>query len=140
MSQSFRETVGIPPSSAGPSDSALLIIDAQNEYVNGLLKTVNVDSTRAAIAGLVDKYRVAGQESNIVHILHKVPDGAPVFTPGKPVSKEMDGVEAKGNEKVGGKSSWYLLVVTLRRWAACVVVTGEIYVPTDDLASAPMST
>ena len=101
MSQSFRETVGIPPSTASPSDSALLIIDAQNEYANGLLKTVNVNSTRAAIAGLVDKYRVAGQESNIVHILHKVPDGAPVFTPGKSVSKEMDGVEAKGNEKVG---------------------------------------
>ena len=109
MPQSFRETVGIPASTASSSDSTLLIIDAQNEYANGLLKTVNVDSTRAAIAGLVDKYRVAGQESNIVHILHKVPDGAPVFTPGKPVSKEMDGVGAKGNEKVGKESSLYFL-------------------------------
>ena len=44
-----------------------------------------------------------------MHILHKVPDGAPVFTPGKSVSKEMDGVEAKGNEKVGERSSLYLL-------------------------------
>ena len=102
MAKSFRQTVGIPPSTASPSDSALLIIDAQNEYASGLLKTVDVDSTRAAIAGLVDKYRLAGQDSNIIHILHKVPDGAPVFTPGEAVSQEMKGVEAKGDEKVRG--------------------------------------
>lgn len=32
MAQSFRQLLGVPPSTASPSDSTLIIIDAQNEY------------------------------------------------------------------------------------------------------------
>jgi nicotinamidase-related amidase len=36
MTKSFRELVGIPPSTASTDDSVLIIIDAQNEYENPL--------------------------------------------------------------------------------------------------------
>jgi len=99
--KSFREMVGVPPSTASPNDSTLLIIDAQNEYAEGMLKTANVDSTRAAISSLLDTYRAADSSGqNIVHITHKTPDGAPVFTPNTALAKEFDELEPKGGEHV----------------------------------------
>lgn len=45
-------------------------------YAQGHLKTVNVESTRKAIASLLEKYRSGGGDGkNIVHVVHKVPDG-----------------------------------------------------------------
>ena len=95
--QSFREIVGAKPSTASPSDSVLVIIDAQNEYAEGKLKTANVDGTRKAIKGLLDNYRQA--DGKVVHITHKVPDGAPVFTPGTELAKEFDELKPKEGEK-----------------------------------------
>lgn len=96
--KSFRQLLGVPPSTASPSDSALVIIDAQEEYRSGLLAVSNAPSSSAAIASLLDRYRAA--DAPLVHILHQVPEGAPVFTPGKPVAEEMDAVKAKSGEKV----------------------------------------
>ena len=98
MVQSFRQIIGAPASTATTSDSALLIIDAQQEYSTGILKTENVSFTGKAIASLLNKYRQAG--GALVHILHDTPDGAPVFTPGRDVSEEFDEVRAKEGEKV----------------------------------------
>ena len=96
--QSFRNFVGIKPSTASTSDSVLVIIDAQNEYATGLLKTVDVTSTRKAIYGLLNKYRSSG--GDIIHVVHQVPEGAPVFTPGEEVAKEFEELEPKDEEKV----------------------------------------
>ncbi|KAH8158064.1 hypothetical protein CIB48_g10190 [Xylaria polymorpha] len=96
--KSFRQTVGVPPSTASTSDSILVIIDAQNEYATGLLKTENLESTRAANAALLQKYRVAN--APIVHVVHKTPDGAPVFTPGTPLADEFDELRPKDGENI----------------------------------------
>ncbi|KAI0977585.1 Isochorismatase-like protein [Xylaria arbuscula] len=96
--KSFRQTVGVPPSTASTGDSVLVIIDAQNEYATGLLKTENVESTRAANAALLEKYRAAN--APIVHVVHKTPDGAPVFTPGTPLADEFDELKPKDGESV----------------------------------------
>lgn len=76
----------------------MIIIDAQNEYKSGALKTVGVEASHANIKSLLQAYR--GASGDVVHILHETPEGAPVFTPGKDVSKEMDGLEPKDGEKV----------------------------------------
>lgn len=55
--QSFRQIVGAGPSTASPSNSTLVIIDAQNEYAEGKLKVSNAPSSRKAIAALLKKYR-----------------------------------------------------------------------------------
>lgn len=43
MASSFRELIGVPPSTASTKDSVLVIIDAQNEYATGALKTTNIE-------------------------------------------------------------------------------------------------
>ncbi|KAI0414204.1 Isochorismatase-like protein [Xylaria grammica] len=96
--KSFRQTVGVPPSTASTGDSVLIIIDAQNEYAVGLLKTEDVKSTRAANAALLEKFRASN--SPVVHVVHKTPDGAPVFTPGTPLADEFDELRPREGESV----------------------------------------
>jgi len=78
-----------------------VIIDAQNEYATGHLKTENVASTRKAISTLLEKYRAAS--APIVHIVHQVPAGAPVFTPDTDLAKEFSELTPKDGEKVISK-------------------------------------
>ncbi|KAG4414664.1 phospholipase C type enzyme [Cadophora malorum] len=101
MAKAFRELIGVGPSTASTKDSVLVIIDAQNEYANGQLKTENVASTRKAISSLLEKYRAAN--APLVHIVHQTPSGAPVFTPDTDLAKEFAELEPKSGEKVIGK-------------------------------------
>jgi nicotinamidase-related amidase len=98
--QSFREIVGEAPSTASPTDSALIIIDAQNEYAEGKLKVSNAPSSRKAIAALLKKYREAGSAAKVVHVTHTVPEGAPVFTPNTKLAEEYDELKPEKGEKV----------------------------------------
>lgn len=75
-------------------------VNAKFRYAEGHLKTVNVDQTRKAIASLLEKYRAGGDGKNIVHISHKTPDGAPVFTPGTALAAEFDELKPRDGEKV----------------------------------------
>ena len=99
MAPSFRRDIlGIPDSTATTKDSVLVIIDAQNEYATGKLTVSNADSSRKAIAALLDKYRQ--NTGHIVHVLHSVPDGAPVFTPGTALAEEFQELAPKDGEKI----------------------------------------
>lgn len=95
---SFLQIIGAPPSTATPSDSTLIIIDAQNEYAEGKLKVSDVESSRAVIGSLLQKYRDA--RGNIVHVVHVTPAGAPVFTPGTRLAEEFEELKPKDGEKV----------------------------------------
>lgn len=94
----LRDLLGASPSTASPSDSTLVIIDAQNEYASGKLAVSDAPSTRKAIAALLEKYRKAN--GKIFHIVHSVPDGAPVFTPKTELAEEFDELKPKDGEKV----------------------------------------
>lgn len=96
--QSFRSIVGIPPSTASTSDSTLIIIDAQNEYATGKLHVEGVETSRTAIASVLEKYRAA--KAPIVHVTHDTPQGAPVFTPGTDLAKEFEELTPKEGESV----------------------------------------
>jgi len=96
--KSFLELVGVSPSKATVSNSTLVIIDAQNEYADGHLKTVDVKNTRASIASLLDKYRAKADPSQIIHIVHQTPDGAPVFTPKTALAEEFAELTPKSGE------------------------------------------
>ncbi|KAM0241420.1 hypothetical protein ACHAP5_007617 [Fusarium lateritium] len=95
---SFRELIGVQPSSASPSDSVLIIIDAQNEYAEGKLQVTNVAESRKVIAALLEKYRSAN--GDIVHVVHATPEGAPVFTTGTKLAEEFDELKPKDGEAV----------------------------------------
>ncbi len=102
MAQSFRQIIGASPSTASPSDSTLVIIDAQNEYAEGKLAVSNHASTRKAISSLLEKYRSAN--GKIVHVKHIVPDGAPVFTPNTKLAEEYEELTPKKGENVISKN------------------------------------
>jgi nicotinamidase-related amidase len=73
----------------------------KDRYAEGHLKTENVTETRRAISQLLEKYRTAS--APIVHIVHRTPDGAPVFTPGTSLAEEFSELTPKTGEKVIGK-------------------------------------
>ncbi|KAL1893535.1 hypothetical protein Sste5346_006364 [Sporothrix stenoceras] len=83
--QNIRSIFGIPPSVPSVTDSILVIIDAQGEYADGLLKVERSVETRAAIKALLDRYRAAGP-GGVVHVVADTPEGAPIFTPGTPLA------------------------------------------------------
>ncbi|CAK9781977.1 Isochorismatase hydrolase [Cutaneotrichosporon oleaginosum] len=100
MAASFRQLAGIPPSTASVSDSVLLIVDAQGEYADGHLKITNIASSRPALHTLCERYRAAG--GHVVHVVHEVTPGTPVFTPGTPLAAEFPELQptAGANEPV----------------------------------------
>lgn len=99
---SFRDLLGVQPSKASPSDSTLIIIDAQNEYADGKLKVSNVAQSRKVISSLLEKYRAAG--GNVIHVVHATPEGAPVFTPKTALAEEFEELTPKNGEKVIAKN------------------------------------
>ncbi|KAF4452386.1 isochorismatase family [Fusarium albosuccineum] len=95
---SFRSLIGVPPSTASTTDSALVIIDAQNEYATGKLRVSNIDTARVAIASLLEKYRAA--KAPVIHVVHATPSGAPVFTPGTELAEELSELTPRDGEPV----------------------------------------
>lgn len=67
-----------------------------DRYAEGHLTTVDVASTRAAIKTLLGQYRAAG--APVFHVVHKVPEGAPIFTPNTRLAEEFDELKPEGNE------------------------------------------
>lgn len=100
---SFRELIGVGPSTASPSDSTLVIIDAQNEYANGKLATVDVGTTRKNIADLLQRFRSGAPDSlkgqNIVHVVHQTSPDAPVFTTDTDLAAEFSELKPDKGEK-----------------------------------------
>lgn len=93
MTASFRNLLGIRPGTASTSDSALIIVDAQNEYAHEQLKVTNAEPSGKAIASLLEKYRAVN--GKIIHVLHQTLEEAPIFTPGTELVNEFDSVSAK---------------------------------------------
>ncbi|KAL8648707.1 MAG: hypothetical protein Q9226_005891 [Calogaya cf. arnoldii] len=95
--KSFRSLLGMPDSKPTPSDAVLVIVDAQNEYDHGLLAIYEVEESRKAIGNVLEKWRGGG--GDVVHILHQVPEGAPLFTPGTELAEEFEELRPKDGEE-----------------------------------------
>ena len=106
QAKSLRQLLGAPPSTASTQDSTLIIIDAQNEYACGHLQIEGVSESRKVISDLLTKYRTNGTHngSNIVHVVHQTPPGAPVFTPNTHLENEFDELTPVPGEKVISKN------------------------------------
>ncbi|KAI4091619.1 MAG: hypothetical protein LQ344_003970 [Seirophora lacunosa] len=95
---SFRSFLSIPPSHPTPTNSALILIDCQNEYAHGRLAIHDLPASRAVIADLLRKYRDAG--GDVVHVVHETPEGAPLFTPGTDLAEEWEELKPREGEEV----------------------------------------
>lgn len=90
--------LGVPASTTSTSDSILVIIDAQNEYATGKLAVSNVEASRAKIVTLLERYRAA--KAPVIHVVHEVPAGAPLFTPGTELAEEFSELKPLEGESV----------------------------------------
>lgn len=62
------------------------------------MKVKEVEKSRKAIADLLERYRASN--SDIVHVVHEVPEGAPVFSRGTKLADEFDELTPISGEKV----------------------------------------
>lgn len=67
--KTLLQIAGASATPAVLSESAVVIIDAQNEYVSGKLPLANVDAALNAIARLLEMARDAG--APVIHVVHR---------------------------------------------------------------------
>jgi nicotinamidase-related amidase len=67
--QTLLEMAGGHPAPAHLSESVLVVIDAQREYVNGALPLVGIDAALKESARLLTRARAAG--TPVVHVVHR---------------------------------------------------------------------
>ncbi len=69
MAMTMLQMAGAPPTPATMADGALLIIDAQREYTDGLLPLPGVAAAIDALAVLLEKARMSG--APVIHVRHQ---------------------------------------------------------------------
>lgn len=84
------------------SDSALLLIDCQNEYVSGVLALPGITPALAEAKKVLDKARDAG--CPVIHIVHHGRPGGGVFDPEGPSSEIAPDVAGIDGEAVIAKA------------------------------------
>jgi len=77
--RTLLEIAGASPRPASLADSVLVIIDAQNEYVDGGLPLAGIGEAIAETARLLAAARAAG--TPVIHIVQHSAAGRPVFDP-----------------------------------------------------------
>jgi nicotinamidase-related amidase len=73
--QTIRDIAGLGDTSTAISDSALIIIDAQNAYCEGVMKLEGMEKALQECRVLLDRFRKAGRP--VFHIRHDAGPGSP---------------------------------------------------------------
>lgn len=71
----IRDIAGLGNTSSAIRDSALIIVDAQNSYIQGVMKLDGVDAAMQECKKLLERFRSAGQP--VFHIRHDAGPGSP---------------------------------------------------------------
>ncbi|OAM87680.1 cysteine hydrolase [Termitidicoccus mucosus] len=100
--KTLREIAGASPVPAVLSESALIIIDAQNEYRDGRLPLDGFDAAVAEIRRLLARARTA--RTPVIHVRHVVAAGSPVFAAGSRGAEIVDELEPLPDEVVVTKA------------------------------------
>jgi nicotinamidase-related amidase len=94
-SATLRELTGMSGDPASLTGSALIMIDLQNTYTQGVMALENVDPAIEQAARLLDRARQAG--STIVHVQHEAGAGTPYDTNAE-IGAIVDAVAPKPGE------------------------------------------
>lgn len=73
--KTIRDIAGLGDTSTAISDSALIIIDAQNTYCEGIMKLEGMEKALQECRALLDRFRKAGRP--VFHIRHDAGPGSP---------------------------------------------------------------
>jgi len=74
-SPTLRTLTGMDPNPAPISDSALVLIDCQQTYREGVMQLENVEPALQEAAALLKRFRDAGRP--VIHIMHEAGAGTP---------------------------------------------------------------
>lgn len=96
--RTFLELVGAPTHPSPLDRAALVLIDIQDEYVDGALPLAGVHEAAGQAARLLDLARANGVP--VFHIVHHGPAGGPVFDPDGPFIGIMPAVAPLPGEPV----------------------------------------
>ncbi|MBV9076173.1 MAG: isochorismatase family protein, partial [Methylobacteriaceae bacterium] len=77
-------------------EACLVLIDLQEEYRTGGLPLDRIEAAAAEAARVLQMARAA--DAPIVHVLHEVGPGAPVFDPATRKFQPIEGLEAHDGE------------------------------------------
>lgn len=101
MTHTLRGLMGLPADPAPLSRSALIMIDLQNTYTEGVLRLENVEPALGEAAELLDRARSAG--SRIIHVRHDAGAGSP-YDVTAPIGAIHDSVAPRDGEAVVTKN------------------------------------
>lgn len=90
------DLAGVQPVPARLAESVVVVIDAQQEYVDGALPLAGVEQAVAAAARLVQRARAAG--APVVHVLHR--GGGRLFNPAGRLFAAVEPLAAQTGEAV----------------------------------------
>lgn len=71
----LRQLTGMTPNPSAVSDSALVLIDCQQTYREGVMQLSGVEPALQEAAGLLQRFRAAGRP--VIHIRHDAGPGTP---------------------------------------------------------------
>jgi len=98
MATTFRKLLNLNNENQSLADSTLVIVDAQREYLDGNLPLTGIDKALDQISHIL--YRARSLGTNIVHVQHFSPQGAPLFNPNDKFVEIIDAVKPIGTEPV----------------------------------------
>lgn len=93
----LRQLTGMPQQPAPVSESALVLIDCQQTYREGIMQLVGVEPALGEAATLLARFRAAGRP--IIHIQHDAGVGTPYDTQA-PIGRIAEPVAPKSGEPV----------------------------------------
>ncbi len=93
----LRQLTGMPADPAPISDSALILIDCQQTYREGVMQLTGVEPALEEAAALLQRFRAAGRP--VIHIRHDAGAGTP-YDVSAPIGQIADIVAPKDGEPV----------------------------------------
>lgn len=98
MPKTLMQLVGVKAEPSRLSDSVLVIIDAQREYVDGKLRLDGIDASLKEASIMLEHARKSG--TPVIHVMHKGKAGGVLFNPDGPYFEIASAVAPKQNEPV----------------------------------------
>jgi len=96
-SPTLRELTGMNPNPSSISESALVLIDRQQTYREGIMQLVGVEPALKEAASLLKRFRAAGRP--VIHIMHDAGPGTP-YDASAPIGQIADIVAPIEGESV----------------------------------------
>ncbi len=93
----LRQITGMTPNPSAISDSALVLIDCQQTYREGVMQLSGVEPALQEAAGLLTRFRAAGRP--VIHIRHDAGPGTP-YDVTAPIGQIADVVAPQAGEVV----------------------------------------